>query len=104
MAQQVATAGSATAPSPSEQTVMPSWAQASIRETFSIAPMVVRARRLPAWASGSIWLRRAVMTANSAPTKNALPSSRRQGDEQADPDAHAPGLRSVGPELAGAGW
>ena len=45
-------------------------------EVTSIAPIGIRARRLPAWANGSIWLRRAVITANSAPTKNALPINR----------------------------
>ena len=54
---------------------MPSWAQASISETFSIAHRVVLARLEPASASGSIWLRRADMTANSAATKKALPIS-----------------------------
>ena len=71
-----ATAGSPTAPRPSEQTVMPSWAPAITSETFSIARSVVRAAREPAWARGSIWLRRAETRANSAPTKNALKASR----------------------------
>ena len=68
-------AGSATCRISSEQTVIPSCAQASINETFSMARRVVCARLDPASASGSIWLRRADMTANSAPTKKALPSS-----------------------------
>ena len=67
-----AIAGSATAPSPSEQTVMPSWAPAIISETCSIAPACAPPRaRL---ARGSIWVRRAEIRANSAPTKNALAS------------------------------
>jgi hypothetical protein len=43
-----ASAGSPTAPRPSEQTVMPSWAPAIIKETCSIAFSVVRAIRDPA--------------------------------------------------------
>ena len=49
--------------------VTPSCAPAIINDTFSIALSVVRAIREPAWASGSIPLRRADMSANSAPTK-----------------------------------
>ena len=45
-------------------------------ETFSIARSVVWARLDPDSARGSIWLRRADMTANSAATKKALPTSR----------------------------
>ena len=67
--------GSATTPSDVEQTVTPSWAAASIKETCSIAHSTTRARRDPASASGSTALRRAEMIANSAPTKNALPAS-----------------------------
>ena len=70
-----ASAGSATTPSETEQTVMPSWAHASISETFSIAHSTIRADLLPASALGSIELRRAEITANSAPTKNAFPRS-----------------------------
>ena len=75
-----------------------------------MAAMVVRARRLPASASGSIWLRRAEITANSAPTKNALPSSRTERDEQPDADAHrvapprSPGARSPCGRRPIAGW
>ena len=69
--------GSATAPSTSEQTVMPSWLTAMTSDMFSIARRVVRANRLPASARGSIWVRRAETSANSAATKNALPSSRK---------------------------
>ena len=71
-----AIAGSATRPRVVEQTVTPSWAHASMSETCSMAHSTVRARRLPASASGSMALRRAEMMANSAPTKNALPASR----------------------------
>ncbi len=70
-----AMAGSATAPSTSEETVMPSWAVAIIAERCSSAHSVIRARLSPAWARGSIWLRRTEIRANSAPTKNALVSS-----------------------------
>ncbi len=70
-----ATAGSPMAPRPSEHTVMPSWAPAIMRETRSIARSVIRAEREPAAARGSIWVRRAAMRANSAPTKKALPIS-----------------------------
>ena len=70
-----ASAGSPTAPRPSEQMVMPSWAPAIIRETFSMARRVVLAEREPCCARGSIWLRRAEMSANSAPTKKALKAS-----------------------------
>ncbi len=54
---------------------MPSWAPAITSDTFSIADSVVRAAREPPCASGSIWLRRADSSANSAPTKNALSAS-----------------------------
>ncbi len=60
---------------------MPSWAPAIISETFSIARRVVRAIRDPAWARGSIWLRRAEISANSAPTKKALNASSADGDD-----------------------
>ena len=60
-----------------EQTVMPSWAQASSEPICSRASRQTWARRDPAAASGSSWQRRAAMTANSAPTKNALRSSSR---------------------------
>src|SRR5690606_34263671 len=36
----------------------------------------IRAAREPAAARGSIWVRRAAMSANSAPTKKALPTSK----------------------------
>src|SRR5215213_2204954 len=70
-----AIAGSAIAPSRRLHTVMPSWLTPMTREMFSIAERVMRAIREPACARGSIWLRRAEISANSAPTKNALPSS-----------------------------
>src|SRR3546814_14592798 len=59
------------------QTVIPSWAPAIISDTCSMACSVVRATREPACAFGSIWLRRAEISANSAPTKNALRARRR---------------------------
>ena len=68
-------AGSETVRISSEQMVMPSWLVASMRVACSIAHRVVFADRLPSAARGSIWERRADMTANSAPTKNALPAS-----------------------------
>ena len=55
---------------------MPSCAVASSRPVRCIASSATAARLLPASASGSSWLRRADMAANSAPTKKALaPSS-----------------------------
>ena len=61
---------------------MPSWLTPITSEMFSIARSVVRAMREPSSARGSIWLRRAETRANSAPTKNALPSSRSTREEQ----------------------
>ena len=65
-------AGSETLRITSEHTVMPSWLVASISVACSMAQSVVFAALLPASALGSICERRAEMTANSAPTKNAL--------------------------------
>src|SRR6218665_3704740 len=48
---------------------------ASMRVACSIAHRAVRALRFPASANGSICERRAEMTANSAATKKALPTS-----------------------------
>src|SRR5256714_13984958 len=70
-----ASAGSAIAPRPNEQTVTPSCDPAIIRGICSIARTASRARLLPA-AKGSTMVRRAATTANSPPTKNALPSNR----------------------------
>ena len=70
----LATAGSATMPRVVEHSVTPSWAVASIRETCPRAHSAVRARASPASARGSSWLRREEVTANSAPTKKALPA------------------------------
>ncbi len=67
-----AMAGSATAPSTSDEMVMPSWAVAMAADRCSRPQRVLLARRLPWTACGSIWLRRTEMRANSAPTKNAL--------------------------------
>src|SRR5690606_36571753 len=70
-----ASAGSAIAPRPSEQMVMPSCAPAIMRGIWFIADSAQAARRKVA-AIGSMMVRRDAMSANSAPTKNALPSSR----------------------------
>ena len=68
-------AGSDTFRISSEHTVMPSCEVASIRVACSIAYSAVRAERDPRSASGSICERRAEITANSAPTKNAFAAS-----------------------------
>ena len=68
-------AGSETFRISSEQMVMPSWLVASMSVACSIAYSAVFAAREPFSASGSICERRAEMTANSAPTKNALKAS-----------------------------
>src|SRR3954452_4362320 len=67
-----ATAGSPTRPSRIEQTVMPSCAPASISGSFSPARMTATALCLPCSARVSSRSRRAEISANSAPTKNAL--------------------------------
>lgn len=67
-----AMAGSATAPSTREEMVMPSCAVAMAADRCSMPHRVLFARRLPRRASGSIWLRRTEIRANSAPTKNAF--------------------------------
>ena len=69
-----ATAGSPRAPSSTPHSVMPSCAQAIISETFSIALSVARARELVT-AIGSMTVRRAAISENSAATKNALAAS-----------------------------
>ena len=62
---------------------MPSWLHRPITsEMFSIADRVIRAIREPACARGSIWLRRAEISANSAPTKKALPSQQHDGEHE----------------------
>src|SRR5689334_5410389 len=76
-------AGSDTFRMSSEQTVMPSCVVASMSVACSIATSAVLALRLPRSASGSICERRAEMTANSAPTKNAF--TRRSTTSQAMP-------------------
>ena len=48
-----------------------------------------RASREPCSARGSIWVRRAETSANSAPTKNALPSSSTSAQQQGGLGAHA---------------
>ena len=55
---------------------MPSWAPASMVGTDPMAVRTARAWREPPLASGSIWVRRAEMSANSAPTKNPFAASR----------------------------
>ncbi len=94
-----ATAGSPRAPSPSDATVIPSWAPAITRETFSMARNVVRATRDPAAARGSIWVRRAEMSANSAPTKKAFAASSRTATTRAVRSLIGPllGVRRDGP-------
>ena len=71
---------------------MPSWLTPMTSEMFSIARSVVRATREPASARGSIWVRRAETSANSAPTKNALPSSRSTATSRARSGAHGSSL------------
>jgi hypothetical protein len=56
--------------------VMPSWLVTSIKVACPIAHKVVLAARLPSSARRSIWDRRAEITANSAPTKKPLTSSK----------------------------
>src|SRR3954468_7274269 len=63
------------APRASEQIVMPSCEPATITGIWFIARSASRAARDVA-ASGSMTVRRAAIRENSAPTKNALPSSR----------------------------
>src|SRR5690349_17429909 len=70
-----ASAGSAIAPRPSEQTVMPSWAPAIISGIWFIAESAHRAG-LDVAASGSRAVRREAISANSPPTKTPLPISR----------------------------
>src|SRR5689334_7390352 len=72
-----ATAGSPRRPSSSELIVMPSWAAASMRERSALAFSTAAAPEVPARAMVSSRSRRAEISANSAPTKNALASSRR---------------------------
>ena len=69
-----ARAGSAIAPRPSEQMVMPSCAPAIISGIWFIADSAQRAG-WDAAASGSMTVRRDAISANSPPTKNPLPSS-----------------------------
>src|SRR5882757_4607744 len=71
-----ATAGSPTRPNRIEQIVIPSCAPASITGKFSPARMTVTALCLPCSARASSRSRRAEISANSAPTKNALAASR----------------------------
>src|SRR6478752_3847474 len=89
-------AGSDTFRMTREQTVMPSWLVASMRVACSMAHSVVLAALLPASARGSIWERRAEMTANSAPTKK--PFTKRSTTSQM-----MPGRYSVMGQLLGQG-
>ena len=73
-------AGSDTLRISSEQTVMPSWLVASIKRGVLHRVQRGLGGWLPASARGSIWERRAEMTANSAPTKKAL-----QGQQDDEP-------------------
>src|SRR5690606_34447818 len=99
-----ATAGSAIAPRPSEHTVMPSCAPAIMSETCSIARSVSRAAREPSAAFGSICVRRAATSANSAPTKKALAARSRTASSSAPPSATVTpaGLAPAGRSLRGA--
>src|SRR5580693_3088394 len=67
-----ATAGSPSRPSRIDDTVIPSWAPANISGSCSPARMTVTALDLPCSASASNRSRRAEISENSAPTKNAL--------------------------------
>src|SRR6056297_2121392 len=69
-------AGSLTNRMRREQTVIPNCDVASINVACSIAHNAVFAGFKPSSARGSIWLRLAEITANSAATKNALPARR----------------------------
>ena len=70
-----ATAGLASAPSPSVARVIPSWAPARPRESSRLLRTAARADRPPKAAATSRRCRLAETTANSAATKNALASS-----------------------------
>ena len=97
-------AGSETFRISSEQIVMPSWlGREHERRVLHRLERGLRARASPLSASGSICERRAEMTANSAPTKNALTSE--QHDEPGDsrPVAHRRSPPSVGASSAGIG-
>ena len=83
-------AGSETFRISSEQIVMPSWLVASMSVACSIAYSAVFAARDPFSASGSICERRAEMTANSAPTKNALNDQQHDQPGDSCPVAHRP--------------
>ena len=72
-----ATAGSATAPRPSDAIVMPSWAPASCNDSSRVAPSASRAEREPSAARVSSFVRREAMSANSTATKNPLANSSR---------------------------
>ena len=77
-----ATAGSPSAPSASEQIVIPSWAAASIIERCSLARSTVPAPEVPASTIVSRRSRRAEISANSAPTKKRVETQQRDHREQ----------------------
>ena len=60
---------------------MPSWLVASIKVACSIAHKVVRAARLPSSARGSIWDRRAEITANVWQVRTEIGATVAEGDE-----------------------
>ena len=88
-----ATAGSPRRPSSSEQIVMPSWAAASMRDRSAPAFSTAEAPEVPARAIVSNRSRREEINANSAPTKNALASSRRTAAPRARKSLLTDGLR-----------
>jgi hypothetical protein len=89
-----ATAGSPRRPNSTEQIVMPSWDAASIRERSAPARNAVDAPAVPAWAIASSRSRRAETSANSAPTKKALISSRRMAAARARKSLLTDGLHN----------
>ena len=72
-----ATAGSPSRPSRIDDTVIPSWAPANISGSCSPARIAVTALDLPCSANASSRSRRAEISENSAPTKNALVATSR---------------------------
>ena len=84
-----ATAGSPTAPSTERADRDAELVDRRSPARCSPSPCsVVRAIRDPASARGSIWVRRAETRANSAPTKKALPSSRKIASSDRGGAAH----------------
>ncbi len=85
-----ASAGSPTAPSSSEQTVMPSWLTPMTSEMFSMPSRAYFALRDPASARGSIWLRRAEIMRELGGDEEGVAEHQQQGDQQGDGTAHDP--------------